>query len=84
MTTERAARPRAGPFKRPPRDRTGRCRRTKSSRSLSSPKSEVRRVVGPAAALKEEINDSWRLLFGCVGATGGVTALLYVLASLVG
>ncbi len=43
-----------------------------------------RPVVAPAAALKEEINDSWRLLFGCVGATGAVTALLYVLTSLVG
>lgn len=43
-----------------------------------------RPVVVPAAALKEEINDSWRLLFGCVGATGGVTALLYLLTALVG
>lgn len=43
-----------------------------------------RHAVAPTAALKEELSDSWRLLFGCIGATGGVTALLYVLTSLVG
>lgn len=43
-----------------------------------------RPVVGPAAALKEELNDSWRLLFGCIGALGGVSVLLFVLTSLVG
>jgi len=43
-----------------------------------------RPVVVPAAALKEEINDSWRLLFGCIGALGGVSTVLYLFTSVVG
>lgn len=42
-----------------------------------------RPIIAPAAALKEEITDSWRLLFGCLGAAVAVTVLLFLSTVLV-
>lgn len=43
-----------------------------------------RPIVGSATALTEEINDSWRLLLGCLGAAGVVTVVLYLLTVVTG
>ena len=43
-----------------------------------------RPVISPAMALREEINDSWRLLVGSLGAALMVAAVLFILAAALG
>jgi hypothetical protein len=43
-----------------------------------------RPVISPAMALREEINDSWRLLVGSLGAALVVAGVLYLLAAALG
>jgi hypothetical protein len=43
-----------------------------------------RPVISPAMALREEINDSWRLLIGSLGAALVVAGALFTLASALG
>ena len=43
-----------------------------------------RPVISPAMALREEINDSWRLLVGSLGAALLVAVFLFTLATALG
>jgi len=43
-----------------------------------------RPVVSPAMALREEINDSWRLLVGTLGAALLMAGFLFTLAAALG
>lgn len=43
-----------------------------------------RPVISPATALREEINDSWRLLVGSLGAAFLVAVFLFALATALG
>ena len=52
--------------------------------SAGTPPLARRPVISPAMALREEINDSWRLLVGSLGAALLIAALLFMLATALG
>lgn len=52
--------------------------------TATAPPLARRPVISPAMALREEINDSWRLLVGSLGAALLVAIVLFTLATALG